>query len=302
MKFSVFQQSRKGGRKKNEDRVGYSYTRDAGAFILADGMGGHPQGEMASQIALQEVSNYFQESAKPLVHETQDFLSGCVMRAHHAIIRYASDKGMLDTPRTTLVTVLLQNGRAQWVHCGDSRMYLVRRGKLLTRTRDHSYAEAQERAGAPTENVNRNVLFTCLGSTLRPMFDVSQPMTLEYGDKILLCSDGLWGSVPDDEIVRVLAAHPVTQAVPLLIETALQKAGDSSDNVSVLAVEWESTGADRAAGLTETGRMGVDEFASTIQMGEGAGTDSVDDLDEAAIERSIAEINEAIQRTAIKKR
>ena len=203
---------------------------------------------------------------------------------------------MLDTPRTTLVAGLVQSGELHWVHCGDSRLYVVRDGALLTRTRDHSYSEAQAKAGASLEGINRNVLFTCLGSTVRPMFDVAGPLRLAEGDKVLLCSDGLWGSLTDEQIVSVLSASPVADAVPAVVEMALQAAGEHSDNVTVLAFEWE-TPADSGfqhSGFTETELMSDDVFASTIQ----AGLDPLmDEMDEEAIERSIAEINEAIQRT-----
>ena len=302
MKFSVFQLSRRGGREKNEDRMGYSYTRDAVLFLLADGMGGHPQGEMAAQIALQTLSTLFQRDAKPSLPSVQGFLATGVMAAHHQIIRYASEQALMDTPRTTLVAGLIQDGELHWAHCGDSRLYVVRDGALLSRTRDHSYIEAQASAGASTEGVNRNVLFTCLGSTVRPMFDVAGPLKLREGDKLLLCSDGLWGSVDDDDIVSMLASVPVADAVPALVERALLTAGERSDNVTVIALEWEtpSESAFQPSGFTETQMMSDEVFASTIQSG---GLDpALDDLDDDAIERSIAEINEAIQRTASRNR
>jgi hypothetical protein len=173
----------------------------------------------------------------------------------------------------------------------------VRDGALLTRTRDHSYLEAQANAGAMVEGVNRNVLFTCLGSTVRPMFDVAGPLRLAEGDKVLLCSDGLWGSLADEEIVATLAAMPVADAVPALVDMALHTAGERSDNVTVLALEWE-TPADTGfhhSGFTETEMMSDEVFASTIQS--GSIDPLLDDMDEEAIERSIAEINQAIQRT-----
>ena len=302
MKFSVFQLSRRGGREKNEDRMGYSYTRDAVLFLLADGMGGHPEGEMAAQIALQTLSTLFQRDAKPSLPSVQGFLATGVMAAHHQIIRYASEQALMDTPRTTLVAGLIQDGELHWAHCGDSRLYVVRDGALLSRTRDHSYIEAQASAGASTVGVNRNVLFTCLGSTVRPMFDVAGPLKLREGDKLLLCSDGLWGSVEDDEIVSMLADVPVADAVPALVERALAIAGERSDNVTVIALEWEtpSESAFQPSGFTETQMMSDEVFASTIQSG---GLDpALDDLDDEAIERSIAEINEAIQRTASRNR
>ena len=92
MKFSVFQISRRGGRKQNEDRMGYCYTRESGLFVLADGMGGHPEGEVAAQLALQTISALYQKQARPVVEDAREFLSAALLEAHHQIIRYASEK------------------------------------------------------------------------------------------------------------------------------------------------------------------------------------------------------------------
>lgn len=296
MKFSIFQISRKGGRDKNEDRMGYCYTRQAGLFALADGMGGHPEGEVASQLALQTLSALFQKEAQPQLRHPGEFLSSALMAAHHQIIRYAGERGMLDTPRTTLVAAVIQNGSATWVHCGDSRLYLVRDGQLLTRTRDHSFAEQHAAGVIRLEQVNRNILFTCLGSPTRPVYDITGPMPLQQGDKLLLCSDGLWGSLPDAQIVQQLAAKPVAEAVPDLVEAALRIGGATSDNVTVIALEWEMPDAFESTHGVSTDSISDGVFASTIQSAV-QGT-PVDDLDDAAIERSIAEINDAIKRSA----
>ena len=299
MKFSVFQVSRKGGREKNEDRMGYCYTRESGLFVLADGMGGHPEGEIAAQIALQATSALYQREARPAIENPEEFLTAALMAAHHQIIRYASGKGMLDTPRTTLVAVLLQGACATWVHCGDSRLYVVRDGKLLTRTRDHSYAEQQSAGIIKLEHVNRNILFTCLGSPTKPVFDITGPINLQQGDRILLCSDGLWGSLSDDEIVEQLSAKVIADSVPDLVENALRIGGERGDNVTVLAMEWETPDEFQTTRGVSTDDIDDGVFASTIQAG---GYDTViDELDDATIERSIAEINEAIRRSAARK-
>ena len=299
MNFSVFQVSRKGGREKNEDRMGYCYTRESGLFVLADGMGGHPEGEVAAQLALQTISALYQKEARPKVQDVSGFLSSSLMAAHHQIIRYASGKGMLDTPRTTLVAAILQGDGATWVHCGDSRLYVIRDGELLTRTRDHSYLEQQNAGVIKLERLNRNILFTCLGSPSKPVFDITGPVVLQQGDKLLLCSDGLWGTLTDNEIVRHLAGNPVSDAVPDMVEHALRNGGVHSDNVTVLAMEWETPDAFESTRDVSTESIMDGVFASTIQAG-GIGL-AVDDLDDAAIERSIAEINEAIRRSAAKK-
>lgn len=303
MKFSVFQVSRKGGRKKNEDRMGYCYTRGSSIFILTDGMGGHPLGEIAAQLTLQTISALFQKEAKPELPDVHAFLEAAAMAAHREILRYAIEKGMVDTPRTTLVAVVLQGGGASWVHCGDSRLYAVREGRLLLRTRDHSFMEQRERAAlAPKvlEPLNRNILFTCLGSPAKPVLDIAGPVTLLQGDRLMLCSDGLWGSLGDEDIVYELAHRPVDEAVPELVEKALRKAGDTSDNVTAIALEWQTPDAfEPTRGSISTATISDGVFASTIQAGWL--DTGVEDLDDAAIERSIAEINEAIRRSAARK-
>ena len=295
MKFSVFQVSRKGGRLKNEDRMGYCYTRESGLFVLADGMGGHPEGEVAAQLALQTIAAVYQREARPVLKDVKAFLGSAVMAAHQQVMRYAGNKAMLDTPRTTVVAAVLQGNTATWMHCGDSRLYVVRGGELLTRTRDHSHAE-RPRIGAGPEPVNRNLLLTCLGSPTPPLFDVSEPLALQQGDKIMLCSDGLWGVMDEMQIVQVLANQRVSDATPELVEMALRRGGAHGDNVTMIALEWETPADARGDRGISTDSVGDGVFASTIQAGMPSDSE-IDDLDDDAIERSIAEINAAIERS-----
>ncbi len=303
MKFSVFQVSRKGGRPRNEDRMGYCYTREAALFLLADGMGGHPGGDIAAHLALQTVAARFQREAVPQVACPATFLGTALMAAHQAITRHAQARGLADPPRTTLVAALVQGAVLTWIHCGDSRLYLVRAGRVLARTRDHSYlAHCGPRGSASTDPVHRNLLFTCLGSPLNPIHDAGGPVPLRQGDKFLLCSDGLWDSVPEARIVERLALMPVAQAVPQLAEEALRLGGPRGDNVTLVAVEWELAAAPDSHHGVSTEGLSEGVFASTIQCGSPDPQDLAgDDLDEAAIERSIAEINAAIRRSADRK-
>ena len=207
MKFGVFQVSRKGGREKNEDRMGYCYTRDSALFALADGMGGHPEGEMAAQIALQTLATLFQTSAKPRIADPMAFMREGIMAAHQQLLNYAAERKLDDTPRTTVVACIEQGGQAFWAHCGDSRLYWVRKGELVARTRDHSYIELQEALGRQSDKVNRNVLFTCLGSPTRPVFSVTEPLVLQQGDTLMLCSDGLWASLSEQDMADLAAYY-----------------------------------------------------------------------------------------------
>ncbi len=303
MRFSVYQVSRRGGREKNEDRMGYCYTRDAGLFALADGMGGHPEGEVAAQLALQTLAAVFQRDAKPRFAEPTKYLRESILGAHQQLLRYATERALVDTPRTTVVACLMQGDQVHWAHCGDSRLYLFRDGKIMARTRDHSYSELQEALNQVVpmrEKFNRNVLFTCLGSPGKPVIDVSGPLPLQRGDRVLICSDGLWGSVPDNEILMHMTGRPISQGVPDLVETALRNGGPKSDNVTVLCVEWEGAGEGESQdGGIDSEQLADEVFASTIQP-QGGDT-AADELDDEEIERTIHEINEAIRRTGKKK-
>jgi PPM family protein phosphatase len=303
MRFSVYQISRKGGREKNEDRMGYCYTRDAGLFALADGMGGHPEGEVASQLALQTMAALFQRDCKPKLADPLRFLHESIIAGHHQLLRYATQKALIDTPRTTLVACLLQGNQAYWAHCGDSRLYWVRGDKLIARTRDHSYSELQDTLNQVVpmgEKLNRNVLFTCLGSPGKPVVDTVGPLILQPGDRLLLCSDGLWGTVSDSIITEQLSRNIISESVPELVELALRNGGAKSDNVSVLAVEWEAAEDTDSQGVS-TEALGEEVFASTIQASV-LGSDAQDELDDAEIERSIKEINEAIRRSSAQRK
>jgi serine/threonine protein phosphatase PrpC len=304
MRFSIYQVSRKGGREKNEDRMGYCYTREAGLFALADGMGGHPEGEVASQLALQTLAARFQREAKPGLDDPPRFLHEAIVAGHHQLLHYATGRGLVDTPRTTVVACVIQGHAAYWAHCGDSRLYLVRGGRMIARTRDHSYIELQQTMAQVVplgEKLNRNVLFTCLGSPTRPVVDAAGPLLLQPRDRLLLCSDGLWGALSDAVICEQLAAAaPLSDVVPELVEQALRSAGAGSDNVTAIAVEWEGADERVPGAAVSTDELGDQVFASTIQASL-AGEAAPVELDDAEIERSIREINEAIQRSAQRK-
>ncbi len=295
MKFSIYQLSRQGGRARNEDRMGYSYTRDAALLALADGMGGHPEGEMAAQIAVQAVSAVFQRKARPRVDQVSAFLTQSLLAAHQDIVGYANRQGMLDNPRTTLVAAVVQDGELTGIHSGDSRLYLVRDGQVLLRSRDHSYAEKSAQAPGGHEPVNRNVLFTCLGSPMLPIFDVTPSLPLCEGDRILLCSDGLWSVLSDEQIAQGLSDGLLSEAVPRLVDQALRRGGRHGDNVTVIAIDWETSGDFEPTHVISTDSISDGVFASTIQA--GALDSLLEDFDDEAIERSIAEINEAIRRS-----
>jgi serine/threonine protein phosphatase PrpC len=309
MQFSVYQQSHIGGRKVNQDRMGYSYTREALLLVLADGMGGHQRGEVAASIALQTMSTLFRSQANPYVKKPEHFLEDAFEQAHEAIQRYAREHGMPDNPRTTIVACLVQHNCAVWAHCGDSRLYWLRRGQILARTRDHSHIEHLIAKGLadPSErnsHPDRNKLYSCLGASTPPKVELSRQSSLEPGDVLLLCSDGLWGILPDTEIVHQLSTHTIVQAVPDMIGMATAIGGPRGDNVTALAIQWQ--------GANDAAAAGDDSTISTLMLPEGevttrlaeqpaaahSGDPGEEDFGDEDIEKAIAEIRDAIEKSS----
>ena len=210
----------------------------------------------------------FQRDAKPDLKDPLRFLHDAIIAGHHQLLRYATEKALIDTPRTTIVACVLQGNAAYWAHCGDSRLYLVRGDKLIARTRDHSYSELQETMTQVVpmgERCQPQRALHLPGQPRQAGGRHRRPAALQPGDRLLLCSDGLWGALSDAVISEQLARQPISDAVPELVEQALRSGGPKSDNVTVLCVEWEAAeDGDTQSGVS-TQTLGDEVFASTIQ-------------------------------------
>ena len=311
MQFSVYQESQIGGRKVNQDRMGYSFTRDALLLVLADGMGGHLRGEVAASILMQTMSTLFQQHATPYVKKPERFLEEAFVEAHHEIHRYRAANNLPDTPRTTAVACLIQHNIATWAHCGDSRLYWMRRGQILGRTRDHSHiehlidkgmADPSERATHP----DRNKLYNCIGASSPPKVDVARPASLQSGDVLMLCSDGLWSMLSDEDMVHRLSTQTIVRAIPDMIATATAIAGEKGDNATALSIMWqgspevETPGASPDTGTVISTMMLPDNLVSTtIQANtEPENPSEVDAFNDDEIEKAIAEIRGAIEKSS----
>src|SRR6476619_7075904 len=179
MRFTIFQDSRKGSRKVNQDRLADTYGRDTLLLVVADGMGGHAGGEIAAQICVRLFVERFQQEAKPILRNPLRFMQDTMLRAHAALGSYANQFSMLETPRTTCVAVVVQGGYAYWTHVGDSRFYLLRQGKLIASTKDHSKVQYLVDQGIITpqevpSHPDRNKIFSCLGGAADPVIDLSK--------------------------------------------------------------------------------------------------------------------------------
>ena len=300
MKFTIYQESRIGKRKNNEDRIAYCYSREALLMLVADGMGGHHHGEVAAQIAVQTLTSAFQRDAQPAIADPFLFLQKGMTNAHQAILAYSQKHRLEESPRTTCVACLIQGNVAYWAHVGDSRLYHVRDDKVQAVTRDHSRVrllmdEGLISAAQAATHPDRNKVYSCLGGETPPEIEFSRKTPLEAGDILLLCSDGLWGPLPAEMLASTLKAANLMQAVPALLNQAELLGGPYGDNLSVVAVRWEQGYSEESSSTVSTQTMPLD--AVTTRLGEfGRDPAHKTDLSEDEIEKAIAEIRSAIQK------
>ena len=285
----------------NQDRLNWEHTDEAVLLVLCDGMGGHRHGEIAAQVAVQRITEIFRRVATPFLSDPLRFLTDALGQAHLAINDYAAQRAIPqpDAPRTTCVVCVIQEGIALWAHVGDSRLYHLRAGDAVSRTLDHSRVQMLLDAGEISadeaqHHPQRNLVYNCLGGDTLPRIDIAKATRLEPGDVIALCSDGAWAPVAD----RFPAAFalPLNRAVPLLLDAAETTAGPSCDNLSLLALRWESTDTPVAA---ETMRLSV---ASTLIEDFNDGQKQLfppaENLTDADIDRAVADIRARIQTTS----
>jgi serine/threonine protein phosphatase PrpC len=303
MQFTIFQDSRIGARRVNQDRIAYTYGRDTLLLVVADGMGGHVGGEIAAQICVRLFIERFQREAKPILINPFKFLQDSMTRAHQALVSYANQFSMLETPRTTCVAAVVQAGHAYWAHVGDSRLYLYRAGALIGQTKDHSKVQYLVDqgiigAGEVATHPDRNRIFSCLGGMVDPVIDLGKRTPLRNGDLIVMCTDGLWGVLTKDEIATWLTSTSILQSAPQMMREAENRAGEEGDNLSAIVVRWgpETQLDEPSTTITET--LGLGEFETqidrTLTLSDRTGPQR--ELTDDEIERAIAEIQATIQR------
>ncbi len=303
MRFTIFQDSRKGSRKINQDRIAYIYGRDTLLMVLADGMGGHVGGEIAAQIAVRLFAERFQQDAQPVLRNPLEFLHDTMRRAHAALGSYARQFSLVETPRTTCVAVVIQSGYAYWAHAGDSRLYLFRQGQVYSQTKDHSKVQYLLDRNLITEDEaayhpERNRIYSCLGGAVEPVIDLSRRTTLRTNDILLLCSDGFWTVMPTREIANILTSAPLLQAAPKMMREAQQRGGPDGDNLSTIIVRWDTDTDTDSSLATETGTLSPGEFQTELERTVTVTdrTDAGRELTDEEIEQAISEIQATIQK------
>ena len=304
MKFSIFQDSRVGARSYNQDRIGHWYTRDSLLLVLADGMGGHLMGEVAAQIAVDTLAASFQAEAKTRLPDPDLFLYRSIGRIHAAIEDHTEKLNLPDSPRTTLVACVVQDGHAWWTHIGDSRLYLIRNGRVVVRTRDHTRVQQLVDQGRIREesisaHPERNLLLQCLGGPSGPRVEPTASSRLARDDVLLLCSDGFWGPITQRQLLGTLVEKPIAQAIPELMTLAETRAGPQCDNVSVVSISWSEDEVRPSAHEPTDVPVTVPSHDLPTDLQDFNATDpdfSRTNMSDEDIERAISDIKVALKR------
>ena len=234
-----------GGREENQDRVAVAVTDQAALLVVVDGMGGHANGAKAAEVTQQVVMEAFAQTAHPLF-DPLGFLHLTLGRAHEEVVKLGAQLPIEQRPRATCAVCLVQQGAAWWAHIGDSRLYHLRHGTLVARSRDHSHVELLLREGLITADQAqthpmRNFVECCLGGDpVVPDMTLTRRRPLLPNDVLLLCTDGFWAGVKDTEIAGEVSAPGVALKEKLLelAQRAIMRTGAASDNTSVAAVRW----------------------------------------------------------------
>lgn len=232
-------------RKNNEDAI-YSGKDDGlkGLYIVADGMGGHNAGEVASRRAIDVFRGYVRARAEIFFDdsETLDIMTEALQEANRKVYEWSVNKEVCSGMGTTLDAVVLRQNRLFVTHVGDGRVYLLRDGVMRRLTEDHSYVEELIKSGRITEeealrHPKRNIITRAVGTNPEVMCDcVVEEM--KYGDVVLLCTDGLTNMVMENDIKAVLEDKTnLVEKTEKLVEMANNNGG--IDNISLIIIKHE---------------------------------------------------------------
>lgn len=239
------------GRQRQHNEDAFLVETNAHLFLVADGMGGHAAGEIASRIAVDSISEFILHTKEddgtwPHAYDEHykratNRLMAAVRMANTRVLEAMRKDARLRGMGTTVVACLAEEGVVSVAHVGDSRAYMIREGKLTRITNDHSWVFEQVQAGMLTEaeaekHPLRNVITRALGGALQVAPDASEIET-QAGDVFLLCSDGLTGMVPEEEILRLVTTSngDLEKACQELVDAANERGG--LDNVTAILVK-----------------------------------------------------------------
>lgn len=228
------------GLKREGNQDSFLIDDRLGVFVVADGVGGHFGGEVASALAVETVREVVSHP-KAGEFKSKEVLVQAYEEASHRIFDRSTNDPKLNGMGTTMVMSYVRDNKIFIGNVGDSRCYLYRKPFVWQLTEDHSLVNEQIRLGMMTEEqarkvIGKNVITRSVGFE-RDVFPDILEREISSGDVFLFCSDGLTGMVPDDEMMSIFNSNPVEKVVPLMIQRALEHGGD--DNVTVLVLHFQ---------------------------------------------------------------
>ncbi len=245
MRIEYAKVSALGDRSDNQDRAAIVVAEDAALMLVFDGMGGHSDGALAAETGLNIIQDMFMESTLPMF-DPQGFIYTALARAHDEVVKLGAELTIDSRPRATCAICLIQESGSYWGHVGDSRIYQMRDGEVLSRSRDHSHVEVLIQEGAITEeealdHPMRNFVECCIGGDAAvPDMSITTKRVLSPGDVLLACSDGLWSGVSDKELAAMATrtSDSLAENLKALSVRALRVNAPYSDNTTGTALRW----------------------------------------------------------------
>lgn len=242
MRVELAEVSLIGAREENQDRLASAVSSDAALVATFDGMGGHADGARAAEIGRSTLLARFGATTQPLL-DPMAFLHMGLGAAHAAIVQAGLTIPLELRPRATGAICVVQDSTAWWAHVGDSRIYHLRHGEVLRRTRDHSHVELLVQEGLISSqqaqsHPMRNFVETCLGGDpMLPEMLVGRALRVQAGDVLLVCTDGFWGPLADEDIAGSLTPDvPLRATLQALTEFAVRRGGPGADNATAAAL------------------------------------------------------------------
>ena len=238
MKFETAILTNQGGRAVNQDYVAFVENEEGGCWVLADGLGGVQEGELAARIAVNVILQEFQDN-----YQSKKWMKNAIEKVQTTLHLEQKSMSIKRGMRTTVVVLSCTQNCFTWAHVGDSRLYHLRKGDIVSQTKDHSVCQALVNAGEITKDEirfheDRNRLYRVLGSDgAVKVTIVDKEVELLSGDAFLLCSDGLWEYITEANMEETRTDSNSPKEWLVKMELLLkERVSENNDNYSAIAV------------------------------------------------------------------